>query len=70
MKIDFTTMILDCVIGRRSIFNTASSLWPCQNHCRKVYIVGMVFFLLTFLQVAQVIGEETAAPSRLPAASD
>jgi 3-oxoacyl-[acyl-carrier-protein] synthase-3 len=27
------TMVLDSVIGRRSIATTASSLWPCQNHC-------------------------------------
>ena len=70
MKIEFTTMILDCVIGRRGIFNTASSLRPCQNHCREFYIVGIVFLLLTVFQVAQVMGGETAAPSAPLAATE
>ena len=63
MKIAFTTMILDCVIGRRGIFNTASSLRPCQNHYHKFYIVGIVFLLLTVFQVAQVMGKESASPA-------
>jgi hypothetical protein len=63
-------MVLDFVIGRSGIDNTASSLWPCQNHCRKVYIVGMVFFLLTVFQAAQVTGGETAAPAGPPAAAE
>ena len=66
MKIELTTMILDFVIGRRGIFNTAASLWPCQTHYLKRYLTGMMFFVLTFLQVAQVIGEETASLSNSP----
>jgi hypothetical protein len=30
--IESKIMFLGCVIGRRSITNTASSLWPCQKH--------------------------------------
>ena len=63
MMIEFKILFLECVIGRRGISNTASSLWPCQKHYFKLYIVGIVFFLLTFLQVAQVMGEEPAAPA-------
>ncbi len=63
MKIELTTMILNFVIGRRGIFNTASALWPCHNHCRQFYIAGIFFVLFTLLQAAQVMGEETAAPA-------
>ena len=35
-----------------------------------IYIVGIVFFLFTFLQVAQVMGEETAAPAGPLAAAE
>ncbi len=66
MMIEFKILVLDCVIGRRCISNTASSLWPCQKHYLKRYLTGMVFFLLTLLQVAQVMGEETAAPAGPP----
>jgi len=66
MKIELTTMILNFVIGRRDIFNTAASLWPCQKHYLKRYLTGMMFFVLTFLQVAQVFGEETASLSKSP----
>jgi hypothetical protein len=65
MMIEFKILFLDCVIGRRCISNTASSLWPCQKHYLKRYLTGMVFFLLAFLQVAQVGGKETAAPAGL-----
>ncbi len=70
MKIEFTTMILDCVTGRRGIFNTASSPWLCQNHGRKFYFIGMVFLLVTFIQVAGVMSEETAAPAGPPTAAE
>ncbi len=70
MKIELTTIILNFVIGRRGIFNTASSLWPCQNHCRQFYITGIFFVLLTLLQAAQVMGEETVAPAGPLAATE
>lgn len=70
MMIEFKIVFLDCVIGRRGISNTASSLWPCQKHYLKFYIAGIVFFLLTFLQVAQVTGEETVAPAGPLAATE
>ncbi len=70
MMIEFKILFLDCVIGRRGISNTASSLWPCQKHYLKLYIVGIVFFLMTFLQMAQVMGEETAAPGGPLAATE
>ncbi len=43
--IDVKRMFLDCVIGRRGIGNTASSLWPCQKHSLNVYIIGESFGL-------------------------
>ena len=70
MKIELTTMILNFVIGRRGIFNTASSLWPCQNHCRQFYIAGIFFVLFTLLRAAQVMGEETVAPAGPLAATE
>ena len=70
MMIEFKILFLDCVIGRRGISNTASSLWPCQKHYLKLYLAGIVFFLLTFLQVVQVMGEETAAPAGPLAATE
>jgi hypothetical protein len=69
MKVEFTTMVLDSVLGRRGIFNTASSLWPRQNHCRKFYIGGIVFLLLTVFHVAGGMGEEAAAPAGPAAAA-
>lgn len=68
--IEATRMILDFVIGRCGICNTASSLRPCQNRCRPLYIVGLVFLLLTVCPVAQVTGEETAAPAGPLAAAE
>ena len=68
MMIECKILVLDCVIGRRCISNPASSLWPCQKHYLKRYLTGMIFFVLTLLQVAQVIGEETAPLSDSPAA--
>ena len=70
MKIELTTMILNFVIGRRCIFNTASSLWPCQNHCRQFYIAGIFFVLFTLLQAAQVMGREAPAPAGPMAATE
>ena len=70
MKIEVTTMILDCVSGRRGIFNTASSLRPCQNPWHQFYILGIVFLLLTVFQVDQVMGGETAAPADPLAATE
>ncbi len=70
MMLAFKILFLDCVISRRGISNTAFSLWPCQKHYLKLYIVGIVFFLFTFLQVAQVTGEETVAPAGPLAATE
>jgi len=70
MRLSFKMLFLGCVIGRRCISNTASSLWPCQKHYLRLYIAGIVFFLLTFLQVAQVTGEETVAPAGPMAATE
>ncbi len=70
MMLEFKILFLDCVISRRGISNTASSLWPCQTHYLKFYIAGIVFFLFTFLQVAQVTGEETVAPAGPLAATE
>ncbi len=67
--IDVTRMVLDFVIGRRGIFNTACSLWPCQTHSRGVYTTGAILCLFPFLQGGQVMGEETAAPAGPPAAT-
>ncbi|MEE4113893.1 MAG: DUF4381 family protein [Desulfobacteraceae bacterium] len=63
MMIAFKIPIWDCIIGRRCISNAASSLWPCRKHDLQRYLTGMVFFLLMFLQVPQLMGEETAAPA-------
>ena len=63
MMIGYKILFLDQVIGRRRVSNTASSRWPCQNHCRNVCIVGMAFLLSTVFQVTQVMGEEPAAPA-------
>ncbi len=38
--IAFKIMFLGCVIGRRGMGYTASSLWPCQKHYLKHYILG------------------------------
>ncbi|BBO85991.1 hypothetical protein DSCO28_65570 [Desulfosarcina ovata subsp. sediminis] len=37
-------MFLGCVIGRRSMNYTASSLWPCQKHYLKNYSIDKGFF--------------------------
>jgi hypothetical protein len=65
MRITFKIRCLDTVIGRRCISNPASSHWPCQKRHLKRYLTGMVFFVLAFLQAAQVGGKETAAPGGL-----
>ena len=39
----FTIKFLDCVIGRRSIKNTASSRWPCQKHYPKADNIGAIW---------------------------
>lgn len=70
MMIERKTLFLNCVIGRRCIANTASSLWPCQKQCLTLYLTGIVFFLLTFLPVDLVMGEEAAAPAGPPAATE
>jgi len=36
----FKIMFLGYVIGRRGIDYTDSSLWPCQKHYLKHYILG------------------------------
>ena len=36
---------LDCVIGRRRMKYTASSLWPCQKPSLKAYLCGKGFGL-------------------------
>ena len=61
--IDVTRKVLDFVIGRCGIGNTASSLWPCQTHSRGIYTTAVILNLFTFLQVGQVMGEEKAAPA-------
>ena len=38
-SIVFKIMFLGCVIGRRGIDYTASSLWPCQKHYLKHYTI-------------------------------
>jgi len=67
---EFKILFLDCVIGRRGISNTASSLWPCQKHFLRLHVAWIVFFLLIFFQVAQVGGEETAVPADPLAATE
>ena len=68
--IDVTRMVLDFVIGRRGICNTASSLWPCQTHSRDVYTTAVILCLFTFLQVGPVMGEKTPPPAGPPAAAE
>ncbi len=70
--IDVTRMVLGFVIGRCGIGNTASSLWPCQTHSRGIYTTAVIVILnlFFFLQVGQVMGKETAAPSGLPSESE
>jgi hypothetical protein len=63
-RIAFTTMVLDSVIGRRGICNTASSLWPCQNHSRKRYTVGMVFLFVDFSSSGGGNGRGSRGPCR------
>jgi hypothetical protein len=63
MMMEHKTLFLNCVFGRRCISDTASSLWPCQKHRLPLYLAGMAFFLLTFLDVAQVMGEEPGSPA-------
>ncbi len=69
MMIEAPRMILDCVIGHRSIANTTSSLWPFQNRSRTFSRPVIVFFVFVFLQVGQVMGEETV-PSVMPPAAE
>ncbi|VTR69008.1 hypothetical protein DESC_720386 [Desulfosarcina cetonica] len=39
--IAFKIMFLGCVIGRRGMVYTASSLWPYQKHYLKYYSLGL-----------------------------
>jgi hypothetical protein len=68
--IKWKTVLLDFVIGRRGISNTASSLWPCQNPSRKFYIFGIVLLILGFIQAAQVMGAEKTIPAEPPATAE
>ncbi len=59
--IEFTIMLLSCVIGRRIISKPASSLRFCENHYLTLYTLGVVLFVLMLFPVVPVMGAETAA---------
>ena len=46
----FTIKLLGGVIGRRSMTNTASSLWPCQKHYPKADNIGAIWNVELFLK--------------------
>jgi hypothetical protein len=70
MMIEWKTSLLDCVIGRRGMRDTASSLWPCQKRCLPFYLFGIVLFFSAFVQVAPVMGEEQSVSADSPAAAE
>ena len=46
MMIEAQILYLSCVIGRRGVFNTASSLWPCQKQYLNLYPLIVAFLIL------------------------
>jgi len=70
MMLKAQILFLSCVIGRRGMFNAASSLWPCQNYSRKCYCTAIALILIVVLQVNPVVGEEKAVSSNPPVAAE
>lgn len=70
MMIKGKTLILEGVIGRRVITNTACDLWPCPKKHFPFYLVGMVLFVMVFIQAAPIMGEEKTLSADPPAAAE
>jgi uncharacterized lipoprotein YmbA len=62
MHIAFKIMFLGCVIGRRGIPYTTSSLWPCQKHYLKRYTI-LRSLLLTAALVLLLFGCRSITPA-------
>ena len=70
MKIKVQIIFLSCVIGRRSMCNTASSLWPGQKYYLNLYHLALVFLILAVVSVTPAWCEGKTGSADSPAAAE